>query len=234
MTTSQSSGSSDDDAVDTTLVVLAGRTGDPVPASAFEPPTADRVLAVDSGLHLATRLGLAVDVVIGDLDSVDQDLLSRALRRGVETEVHPRDKDHTDLALALAHAARLGSRRIVVVGGAGGRLDHGLANLHALADPSLADIEVVAHFGGADVTVVRQVTRPLDGPVGGLVSLIAVDGPARGVTTQGLRWDLADAVLDPTSTRGVSNELLTPPAHVTVADGVLLAIQPAHDEHLEA
>lgn len=219
--------------VDTTLVVLAGRVGDPVPAHRFVPPRAQRVLAVDSGLHLAAALDLAVDVVIGDLDSVDPALVERARGDGVEVEVHPRDKEHTDLALALDHARRLGTRRVVVVGGAGGRLDHGVANLHALADPALADVEVDAHLGGADVSVVRQRPRSIDGRAGALVSLLAVDGPARGVTTHGLRWDLDDEDLVPTSTRGVSNELLGIRADVVVRDGVLLAIRPADDEHLD-
>ncbi len=219
--------------VDTTLVVLAGRFGDPVAATDVAVPEAGRVLAADSGLHLASALDLTVDVVIGDLDSVDPETLERARTRGVRIQVHPRDKAHTDLALALHAAVEAGTRRIVVIGGAGGRLDHGLANLAALADDELAGVDVEAVLGGAHVLVVRDRVRTVQGTPGRLLSLQAMGGPARGVTTTGLRWDLTDDELSPTSTRGVSNELREPEATLCVAEGVVLAILPADEDHLE-
>ena len=49
---------------------------------------------------------------------------------------------------------------------------------------------------------------------------------AHGVRTDGLRFPLHGEDLLPGSTRGISNELLGTTATVTVADGVLLAVQP--------
>ncbi len=58
----------------TTVVIFAG--GDPVPGDVIEDlPGPALVIAADSGLELALDLGLKVDLVIGDLDSVSpQDL----------------------------------------------------------------------------------------------------------------------------------------------------------------
>ncbi len=65
-----------------------------------------------------------------------------------------------------------------------------------------------------------------------LVSLLATGGPAAGVSTTGLRWPLDDAVLEPGSTRGVSNELTGGRATVTVREGSLLVIhEPVGQEH---
>lgn len=214
------------------LIVLAARAGDPVSATDLDVPVHDRVIAVDSGLHLARALGLDVDLLIGDFDSVDQDLADESRRDGIEVEAHPPAKDRTDLAIALARAVADGAERIEVLGGAGGRLDHGLANLVALADPSLADVEVVAHLGGARVVVVRTRTVPLASHHGRTVSLVAVAGPAT-VTTRGLRWDLVDDELAPTSSRGISNVIEHDHADVTATSGVVLAIQPADNEALE-
>lgn len=216
----------------TTLIVLAARSGDPVPAARAPIPDIDRVIAADSGLHLALALGLYVDVVIGDFDSVDPGLVARAREQGTSIQVHPRDKDHTDLALALELAAEDGPDRILVVGGAGGRLDHGMANLLCLADDRWADCQVRAHLGGAAVAVVRATPVELTGEVGSLVSLLPVGGPAT-LTTAGLKWDLDREVLAATSSRGVSNELRTTTARVAADEGVALAIQPAPDEALE-
>src|SRR5689334_5961040 len=77
-------------------------------------PTA-LVIAADGGLGAAAELNLCVDVVVGDLDSVDAGQLASAEAHGTAIERHPRDKDATDLALAVRHALALGATRIAVV-----------------------------------------------------------------------------------------------------------------------
>ncbi|MCJ7670515.1 MAG: thiamine diphosphokinase, partial [Acidimicrobiia bacterium] len=66
----------------------------------------------------------------------------------------------------------------------------------------------------------------LTGRTGSLVTLLAIHGPARGVTTTGLRFPLHDADLLPGSTLGVSNELVGVEAEISVAGGTVLGIQP--------
>lgn len=207
-----------------TAVVLAG--GDPVApgVAALLPPDA-LVIAADSGLHQAVTIGVAVDLAIGDFDSVDPGALQAAEAAGTRIERHPADKDVTDLELALDAARREGARRVVVIGGGGGRLDHLLANALLLASPRFDDLRVEAAVGRAYLTVVRDHAE-LRGEPGDLCSLLALGGPARGVRTTGLRWVLAGDDLHPGSTRGVSNELSADRATVTLDGGVLLAVQP--------
>lgn len=207
-----------------TVVVVTG--GDPVgPAHLPALPPGTRVIAADSGIEHAHALGLVVDLAIGDFDSVSAEGLARASAEGATVEQHPVAKDATDLELALDAALALGPQHIHVLGGHGGRLDHLLANALLLAAPAYAGVEMTAQMGAALVTVVRRPTR-LSGPVGDLVSLLPVHGPATGVTTTGLLYPLSDDDLLPASTRGVSNELVDVEAWVTVAGGVLVAVQP--------
>jgi len=207
-------------------VVLAG--GELPPRRVLDAITAGDgllVIAADSGLDHALALGLPVDVVVGDLDSVSADALATARVAGVEIETHPVDKDATDLELAL-HAARdRGARRVTVVGGGGGRHDHLLANALVLAAVELADLDLDALVGTARITVVRH-EATVEGRPGSLCSLLPVGGVAHGVHTHGLRFPLRGEDLLPGSTRGVSNELLGDAATVTLADGVLLVVQP--------
>lgn len=188
-------------------------------------PDSCLVVAADSGVDLAQRLGAAPDVVVGDLDSASPEGLRRAVDAGAEVQRHPRDKDATDLELALRFAAATGTRRIVLVGGEGGRLDHLLGNALLLASPALDGIEVRWHLDGTTVHTVRPSTPAVvEGASGDLLSLLPVGGPARGVRTAGLRWALHGDTLSPGSTRGISNELVTPRATIAVDEGVLLAV----------
>ncbi len=207
-------------------LVLAG--GEMPPRAALGPLLTDGpplVVAADSGLDHALALGVRVDVVVGDLDSASAGAVAAARAAGVDFETHPVDKDATDLELAL-HAARdRGARRVTVLGGGGGRHDHLLANALVLAAAEFADLDLDALVGTARITVVRD-HATLHGPAGSLCSLLPAGGVAHGVRTHGLRFPLHGEDLLPGSTRGVSNELLGTEATVSVADGVLLAVQP--------
>jgi thiamine pyrophosphokinase len=206
------------------VVVFAG--GDPVSrAVRAELPDDATVVAADSGLHHAQDLGVPVDIVVGDLDSVDEARLAAEVARGAEVERHPPDKDFTDLELALHVARRLEADRVLVVGGAGGRLDHFLANALVLASDDFAAMEISALIGEARVTVVRR-RATLRGEPSSLLTLLPVGGRARGVRTKALRYPLVGEDLMPASTRGVSNEFLEPVAIVELDAGVLLAVQP--------
>jgi thiamine pyrophosphokinase len=203
-------------------LVFAG--GDPPARTALRDlPAADLVIAADSGLAHARAVGVAVDVVVGDLDSVDGADLDAAVAAGAVVERHPTDKDATDLELALLAARDRGAGEIVVVGGHGGRLDHFLANALLLGAPDLAGVHVCARLGDATVTVVRD-RAELAGSPGALCSLLPVGGPAEGVRTERLRFPLERETLFPGSTRGVSNEFLATTATVTLERGVLLAV----------
>jgi thiamine pyrophosphokinase len=205
------------------LVVVVAGGGRLAPSAAAAVPAGARVIAADSGLDAAQAVGLEVALAVGDFDSASPDALARAERAGTRIDRHPAEKDETDLELALDAAATLAPERILVLAARGGRLDHELSGLLALASVRFASIRVDALVGDAWVHVVRD-TRELDGAPGELVSLLAVNGPAEGVTTEGLVYPLRGETLEPGSTRGVSNVFASAQARVEVARGVLLAI----------
>jgi thiamine pyrophosphokinase len=208
----------------THVVVFAG--GDPVgPATGDRLPAGAYVIAADSGIEQAQALGWPIDLAVGDFDSVDPDALAAAELAGARVERHPVAKDATDLELALVAAAACHPTEMVVVGGAGGRLDHLLGGLLALTDDAYSHIRVRAEMGAARVFVVRDQVE-VTGRLGELVTLLAIGRPAFGVSTSGLRFALRDYTLEPASTRGVSNVLVDEPARVTVTDGLVLVVLP--------
>ncbi len=204
------------------VVIFAG--GDPPPPTAIRLVPGDGlVIAADSGLDHAHRLGVEVHHVVGDMDSVDVELLDE-LAASVVIDRHPTAKDSTDLELALDVAIVPHPDEIVIVGGHGGRNDHLIANALLLASPRF-DHTLIRWLAGPDLIHIVHDTVDVTGEVGSTVSLIPASDTS-GVTTRGLRWQLVDAALPAGTTRGVSNEMTEPHATISLRSGTLFVVQP--------
>ena len=206
------------------VVVVSG--GDlPAPRAALEVPVGAPVIAADKGLEHALALGLDVTVAVGDFDSASPEAVAVAEAAGVRIERHPQEKDATDLELALDAALTMSPARILVLAAEGGRLDHLLSAALLLASERYARSQIDAFVGKARIHVLRG-ERELEGEPGELLTLLPVNGPAEGVTTEGLAYPLHGETLEPGSSRGVSNVFAARRARVAVERGVVLAIRP--------
>lgn len=205
-----------------TVLIFAG--GDsPTESLTEELPDAELILAADSGYDLAVEAGFSVDVLIGDMDSIQTEVLPRH----VIVERHHTDKDATDLDLALEKVLEHRPERIVVVGGAGGRVDHELATAALLCSErwdAVDELDWVTDRGWSHVIRRRRIVH---GDVGRVISLIPMGGPVTGIHTKGLRWNLTDATMHPGTTWGVSNEFTGPVADIRIRSGCLLAVVPS-------
>jgi len=186
------------------------------------------LVAVDGGLRHLHTLNLKPHLLIGDLDSVSVEEVESLAKTGVEILRYPVEKDETDLELALGVALARGYPRMRIVGALGGRLDQTLGNLFLLTQPALSSCDIRLQDGQSEVFVIRQQAE-IEGKPGETVSLIPLQGAAEGISTQGLRYPLANETLYPEKTRGISNELMEQRAEVSVRQGVLLCIHILHE-----
>lgn len=199
----------------TALILAGGAPG----STGFD--GADFVIAADSGLHRAS--GRRVDLVIGDLDSVEPKALAAAETAGADVRRHPATKNETDLELAMEAALDWGADRIVVEGGLGGRLDHLLNVASVITADRWAEAAVEWWDDDQQALVVRT-KATLAGRVGETVSLVPFGGPASGITLSGFAYPLADETLLAGSGRGLSNVVTADPARISLTDGVLLVV----------
>ncbi len=187
----------------------------------------DMVVAADSGLHHAIDLGLRVNCVVGDMDSVDPAVLVGAEVNGVNVIRSPHDKDSTDTELAVRHAVARGATSVTVVTGGAGRLDHQLGVLATLAHREFAHVTIGAWWDTAHITIAHgPSTATLDGRIGETLGLHAFGGDATGVTTSGLKWNVTDDTFASHSSRGVSNVFVETRARISLATGTLVITRP--------
>jgi thiamine pyrophosphokinase len=183
----------------------------------------DVFFAADGGQRHLAQLGLQPQRVIGDLDSISPEELEKLVRAGVTLERYSVDKDETDLELTIDRVIQAGFRVIRIAGGLGGRLDQTLGNLFLLQQQGLADLDVRLEDGSEEVFLVREAAE-IAGAPGDVVSLLPLNGPARGVTTQKLKYPLNGETLYPEKTRGISNVMLEEKAKVSLTEGLLICI----------
>jgi thiamine pyrophosphokinase len=161
------------------------------------------------------------------MDSVEKADL-RKLRDDVSIELFSCDKNETDLELAIQRAVGLKPERIVIVAALGGRLDQTLANIALLSDSQLATFDIRLDDGMEEILFCRSQVE-VQGRSGDIVSLIPWGMPVHHVQTQGLKWALNDETLHPDKARGVSNEMLSDTASITIRSGSLLVVHTRKD-----
>lgn len=177
----------------------------------------DFVICADAGYLTAQRLGLRVDLAIGDFDSLgyEPELCEEVVTLPVE-------KDITDAEAAILAAEEMGAETIVLLGCTGGRPDHTLAAQQLLAAaaergkrPYLVGDGFVAYalHGGS----VRFSEKAV-----GTLSIFAVGGVASGVTVKGAKYELEGAELSPSAPLGVSNSFVGRGVFISLQGGTLL------------
>ncbi len=183
----------------------------------------DLLIAADGGSRHAFSLGLKPQAIIGDLDSLTAEAKAMAEEQGTSILAYPRDKDETDLELALQYAVQQGCTSIRVIAALGGRLDQTLGNLALLINPAWQHLDIRLDDGVEEAWFIRE-HATIHGMAGDTISLLSWGGLAAGVTTTGLKWALAGETLYPYKTRGISNEMLMDTATVCLGTGLLLCV----------
>jgi len=203
--------------------------GDVLPSDRAVIDAKDYVVAADGGALALERWKLLPHLIVGDMDSLGDAGVERFARLGIPVAKFAAAKDESDLELAVAQAIAAGATEVVILGALGGdRLDHEAANLLLLADPGFNGLRIEARRGSLRIRAARgKGSLSLAGPVGALVTLLPVNGDADGVVTEGLRYVLRAETLRFGRARGLSNEIASLPATVSLDKGTLLVFETA-------
>jgi thiamine pyrophosphokinase len=170
-------------------------------------------VAVDGGADIALATGVSIAAVIGDFDSIPQNVMSRipADRCHQITE-----QDSTDFEKALM---RVHAPVLIGVGFLGGRVDHQLAAFHTLvAYPNRPCVLL----GAQEVICLAPPSIRLPTGAGDIVSLFPMTDVAGRST--GLHWPIDGLQMAPDARSGTSNRALGPMLLEVDAPGMLLIL----------
>ena len=186
----------------------------------------DFIIAADGGTRHALALGRTPNIIIGDLDSLSANFETSKFDN--EIILFPKDKNETDLELAIQHAITLNPEQVIILAALGGRLDQTLGNIALISDPfilhPLREAFILRLDDGIEEVFFCREQVQVNGASGDILSLIPWQGEVTGIVTTGLKWTLQNEILYPQKTRGISNEMLNDTATIQIKSGLLLIV----------
>ncbi|KUG03267.1 thiamin pyrophosphokinase [hydrocarbon metagenome] len=181
----------------------------------------DIILCADGGANYAYQLGVLPDYIIGDMDSINENILEYYNSRQVPFKKYPRRKDFTDIQLAMSTAEEMGAQEIILLGTQGKRFDHSLSNLYCGLEYVKRGIKII-HYGPECTVYLVCSQMSLQGRAGDLVSVLPLGGVAAGVYLKDFEYPLENVVLECDNPYAVSNVLAEDTAQIELENGVLV------------
>ena len=179
------------------------------------------IIAADGGLAYLESHAIKPNLVIGDFDS-----LGKRPAGDYELIILPVEKDDTDMAAAMREGWSRGFRVFHIYGGTGGRVDHTLANISLIANLAAMGGHACLYDRDTVITAIHNDSISFSPDMRGIISVFSYTDISRGITEQGLKYKLTNAIMANTNPNGVSNEFTGEPATISVADGTLIITYP--------
>lgn len=211
-------------------VIIAGGRLDVQFASEFikkEKP--DILIAADKGLLFFEETEILPTQIVGDFDSLGEEILPKYEKLGISVRKFNPVKDATDTEIAVRLAMELGAEKITILGATEGkRLDHLFGNVLTMMIPQQEGIDCFlldAH------NRVRILTKPLEikrqEQYGKYISLVPLTTDVHGVTLTGFKYPLWDHRFHVqfSGSLGISNELVDEAGRIDFRAGILLMLE---------
>lgn len=193
----------------------------------------DTVIAVDGGLLYCGMLKIEPDILIGDFDSVDEDM--RKAVTIIELSYPEKvirlkpEKDDTDMLVAIKWGLAAGFHEFHIYGGLGGRLDHSLANISCLLYLKHHQAEGYLFDKNNVIMVLADEEKSFQSTMEGTLSLFSMEAESI-VTIENMKYPLSYYPVKNDFPIGISNEFITgKKANIRVHKGsvvILIDMQP--------
>ncbi|MGF0094861.1 thiamine diphosphokinase [Peptoniphilus sp. SGI.035] len=183
------------------------------------------ILVADGGAKLLKKYELEADLLLGDLDSIDEESLDYVKKHSIKLKKFPTKKDFTDTALCVDYLIDEGYDDLIILGALGTRLDHELANLFYLKKAYRRGISAKIIDNYNEITYVEEGEYEFYKSDKKYFSLISASDKMN-FTTKGLYYEVENLEVNSENpSRAVSNEMLADKAIIKINYGAAFIIQ---------
>lgn len=185
----------------------------------------DYIVCADGGANHSYNMGIIPDYIIGDLDSIYSEIIEFYKLKDVKFEKFPSKKDETDTEICVYLASKLNAKEIDFIGALGGRLDHMIANINLLYYVRNKGIytKIISEYEDIHIAINEEIT--INGNIGDTISVIPLNGDAKGVTLENLEYPLNNYDMKFYLPLGISNVMLDEKCSVKVEQGSLIIVK---------
>ena len=180
-------------------------------------------IGADGGTKLFSKLNIKPDLIIGDLDSLNNQEIQQYINKGVEILEYPVEKDETDAELAINYCYENNIKNISFIGGLGGRIDQNLANVFLLEYALQKNIKATFREPNLMVGLIGA-KRYFKNWKNARLSLLPLDQEVTNVVIKGCKYNLSGKNLYRYHTLGISNLIMSNEAIVQKSSGKLLFV----------
>ncbi|SHH09551.1 thiamine diphosphokinase [Tepidibacter thalassicus] len=184
----------------------------------------DYIICADGASNHAYKMGIIPNMILGDLDSINEEVKKYFMNKKVKFNTFPSKKNKTDTEICIDYALNLGAKEVVLLGVIGSRMDHSLANINILyylikqgIKASIVNENNEIHITDNEIEVT--------GKQGDIISIIPLYNDVEGVTLKGLEYPLDNFYLKFSSSRGISNVMMGDRCKISLKKGYLLVIK---------
>lgn len=191
-------------------------------------------IAADKGLETADKMGLKVDYILGDYDSVDSHILD-IYKNSTEVVTYPPEKDYTDTHIAVKKGIEVIKSMdgiddicLYVAGATGTRIDHTMTNIYVLNEALESGVNAYV-IDEYNKVYIKDKTFKIskNAQYGKYVSFIPMTESV-GLTLTGMKYSLSQYVLTQGKSICQSNEIVDDEAIITINGGKIVVVE-SHD-----
>lgn len=177
----------------------------------------DVIIACDGAVNNCIEQGISVDYLIGDMDSISQEMLAHSNDGSIEV-VENFDQENNDLTKAILFAHGLKPKAIDIIGVDGGLSDHQFCNYLSLIE---CQTKARIHLDDCIVSAITKTNAEFCSIENGTTFSLFSIGTSIGVNVTGAKWELKNSKLTPSST-GLHNIATSERLAVSCESGNLL------------
>ena len=185
----------------------------------------DIIIAVDKGLETLDILNINPNYVVGDFDSIDKTILRKYENTQIEIIKLNPEKDLTDTHSDINLAIGLKSKKIIIIGAIGTRLDHTIANIHILKLAIDKGINIKIINETNEITLINNSIKIYKDQNYKYISLIPLTTTVENITLKGFKYPLTKRTLYIGDSLGISNEQLQQEGEIQLEKGILILIR---------
>ena len=180
-----------------------------LPKRAFFEQMGLPVISADGATNKLAQRGITPDLIVGDLDSINPELLKTVKYERII------DQSHSDFQKALMYMNKHGLLPAVICGMSGGHIDH-IANNISIFMQTSDNIFVTDDIIGYKLYENGIYTFPID------TKLSIIGMPECTLTTSGLKWELSDFYTTYPGQNSCFNRVVANPLQIKVKSGAAL------------